>query len=271
MSNIQPLPAAPAPTPAPSQGGFFNDIKNLPGEAVKAVTSLPVVGKAIGTAMSWANKPLQEVQKDYKFIHSLYADHGFGAGLLGTFGVLAGGAIGSILPGEGTVLGAGIGAALTRNILGRVVPTYQNSFDKSNDPNYLVSFGRDIAHGLSNIPGFGTLGNTNTGLGQVVSGIADASFDFEADPLATAGKLNGALKKGNNIAVATEVDPATGLQRTKIDPDTGKPIIRNTLPFASSATGLTNFLSGMSTKIITADQYDQVMACLLYTSDAADE
>ena len=260
MSNSQPLPPAPAPTPAPNQGGFWNDLKNLPGEAVKAVTSLPVVGKAIGTAMSWANKPLQEVQKDYKFIHSLYADHGFGAGLLGTFGVLAGGAIGSILPGEGTVLGAGIGAALTRNILGRVVPTYQNSFDKSNDPNYLVSFGRDIAHGLSNIPGFGTLGNTNTGLGQVVSGIADASFDFEADPLATAGKLNGALKKGNNIAVATEVDPATGLQRTKIDPDTGKPIIRNTLPFASSATGLTNFLSGMSTKIITADQYDQVMA-----------
>lgn len=262
MSNTQPLPTTPTPAPAPAsnQGGFWNDLKNLPGEAVKAVTDIPIVGKALGTAMSWANKPLQEVQKDYKFIHSLYADHGFGAGLLGTFGVLAGGAIGSILPGEGTVLGASVGAALTRNILGRVVPTYQDSFNKSNDPNYLVSFGRDIAHGLSNIPGFGTLGNTNTGIGQVVSGIADASFDFEADPLAVAGKLNGALKKGDNIAAATEVDPVTGLQRTKIDPDTGKPIIRNTLPFASSATGLTNFLSGMSTKILTADQYDQVMA-----------
>jgi len=247
-------------TPAPSQGGFWNDLKNLPGQALGAVEKVPVVGKAIGTAMSWANKPLQEIQKDYKFVHSLYADHGFGAGLLGTMGVIAGGAIGSLAGPEGTAIGAGIAGALERNIMGRVVPTYKDSFDKSNDPNYLVSIGRDLAHGLSKIPGFTTLGNTNTGFGQVVSGIADASFDFEMDPLASMGKLKSAVKRGDNVAVATETDPITGVTKVKLDPDTGKPIVRAALPFATSGGALQNFLLSNSLVVHSADQLDMALA-----------
>ena len=247
------------PAPAPAQGGFWNDIKNLPGQAINAVTKIPVVGKAIGTAMSWANKPLQEIQKDYKFIHSLYADHGFGAGLLGTLGVVAGGVIGTLGGPEGTVIGADLAGAAVRNIMGRVVPTYQDSFNKSNDPKYLVSFGRDLAHALSNVPGFGTLANTNTGIGQVVSGVADASFDFEGDPLATFGKLKGAVKRGDNVAVATETDAITNVTKVKLDPDTGKPIARAAMPFATSGGALQNFLLSNSLVVHSADQLDMAL------------
>ena len=247
------------PAPAPAQGGFWNDIKNLPGQAINAVTKIPVVGKAIGTAMSWANKPLQEIQKDYKFIHSLYADHGFGAGLLGTLGVVAGGVIGTLGGPEGTVIGADLAGAAVRNIMGRVVPTYQDSFNKSNDPKYLVSFGRDLAHALSNVPGFGTLANTNTGMGQVVSGVADASFDFEGDPLATFGKLKGAVKRGDNVAVATETDAITNVTKVKLDPDTGKPIARAAMPFATSGGALQNFLLSNSLVVHSADQLDMAL------------
>ena len=247
------------PAPAPAQGGFWNDIKNLPGQAINAVTKIPVVGKAIGTALSWANKPLREIQKDYKFIHSLYADHGFGAGLLGTLGVVAGGVIGTLGGPEGTVIGADLAGAAVRNIMGRVVPTYQDSFNKSNDPKYLVSFGRDLAHALSNVPGFGTLANTNTGMGQVVSGVADASFDFESDPLATFGKLKGAVKRGDNVAVATETDAITNVTKVKLDPDTGKPIARAAMPFATSGGALQNFLLSNSLVVHSADQLDMAL------------
>ena len=243
-----------------NKGGFWNDITKLPGEALGAVEKIPVAGKAIGTVMSWANKPLQEIQKDYKFIHSLYTDHGFGAGLLGTLAVVAGGAIGSLIGPEGTAIGAGLAGALERNILGRVVPSFQDSFNKSNDSNYLVSFGRDLAHGLSNVPGFGALANTNTGVGQVVSGIADASFDFEGDPLASLGKLKSAVKRGDNVAVATEIDAATGATKVKLDPDTGKPIARASMPFATSGGALQNFLLSNSLVVHSADQLDMALS-----------
>jgi len=265
MSDTQVAPAAPA-TPS-SGGGFLGFIKNIPSDIAKGVSDIPVVGKALGTAMSWAGKPLQEIQKDYKFIHSLYVDHGVGGMLLGTAGVLAGGAIGALGGPAGIALGADIGGALSRNILGRVVPNFQDSFNKSNDPNYLVSFGRDFAHGLAAIPGLGTLRNTNTGFGQVVSGIADASFDFEGDPVAAGSKMAGAIKRGDNLAVVKQTDEAgnlvlnaKGQPITKLDDVTGKPIAHATLPFASSGGAVSNFLLSNSSRIITADQVDQVLA-----------
>ena len=247
------------PNAGQQSGGFFGFLKRIPGDIGKGISDIPVIGKAATTVMSWAAKPLQEIQKDYKFIHSLYADHGFGAGLLGTLAVVAGAAAGSLLGPEGTVIGTDLAGMATRNILGRVVPNFKDSFDKSNDPNYLVSFGRDLAHGLSKIPGFGALGNTNTGVGQIVSGIADASFDFEGDPLAVAGKFKAQVKRGDMFAVAKEIDPITNQIRTVFD-ESGKPIVKATLPFGSSGTGVQNFLLSNSLVVHSSDQLDSVLA-----------
>jgi hypothetical protein len=264
VSVTQPLP--PTQPQQSNNGGFFNFVKNIPSDIGKGISDIPVVGKALGTALSWAGKPLQEVQSDYKFIHSMFVDHGIGAGVLSTLGVLGGGAIGTVLGPAGTALGADLGAIASRQILGRVVPAYKDSFDKSNDPTYLQSFGRDLAHGLSHIPGLGTLANTNTGIGQIVSGISDASFDFEADPLGNAGKVISKLKAGDNLATVKLTDSLGNLIKDedgfpidKLDAN-GKPVIHNTLPFATNATGLSAFLTNkMSSKIFTPEQYDQFM------------
>ena len=48
-----------------------------------------VKGAAV-TGLEWLGKPLQEVQKDYKFVHSVYTDHGFVPGFAATLGVVAG-------------------------------------------------------------------------------------------------------------------------------------------------------------------------------------
>lgn len=241
---------------------IFKDVKEIPTAVIKTITDLPVVGKAVGTAMTWANKPLQEAQRDYKFIHSLYADHGIIDGTIGSLGVLAGGAVGSLAGPEGTVIGAELGESLEKNVLGRALPAYKDSFNKSNDPNYLVSFGRDVANGLSKIPGLGVLKNTNAGIGQVVSGVADASFDFEADPLAIAGKLKSQVANGDNVAIALDEDKldAAGKPTPKINPQTGKPIAVAALPWATSGQGLQNFLLSNSTVVHSADQLDSVLA-----------
>ena len=47
---------------------------------------------AVASGAEWMMKPLHEVQRDYKYIHSLYARHGIFAGTLGTMAVVGGGA-----------------------------------------------------------------------------------------------------------------------------------------------------------------------------------
>ena len=70
------------------------------GDVGKVITATPI----LGTVAKWAAKPLQEIQSDYKFIHSVYVDHGFGQGLLATLGVVAGGSIGALLGPEGIAI-----------------------------------------------------------------------------------------------------------------------------------------------------------------------
>jgi hypothetical protein len=241
---------------------IFKDVKEIPSAIIKTATDLPVVGKAIGTVMNWANKPLQAAEQDYKFIHAIYTDHGIGDAIIGSLGVLAGGAIGSLVGPEGTVIGANVGEDIERNFLGRALPAYQDAYKKSQDPTYLVSFGRDAANLLSKVPGFGTLKNTNTGIGQIVSGVADAAFDFEADPLANVGKLKASIRNGDNVAVALDenkINPETGNPMPKINPQTGKPIAKATLPFATAGQGIQNFFLANSQVVHSADQIDQVL------------
>ena len=68
--------------------------------------------------LNFLAKPLQEVQRDYKFIHSVFTKQGVGAGFLATLGTVAGGALGSVLGPEGAVLGAELGTSLSRKLVG---------------------------------------------------------------------------------------------------------------------------------------------------------
>jgi hypothetical protein len=234
-----------------NSSGWWNNILKDTKDVATAVTGFVAKAPVIGTLAQWASKPLQEVQKDYKFIHSLWADQGPAAGILGTLGVIAGGALGAVAGPEGVALGASAASALERNILGRVVPNFKSSFDKSNDPNYNVSFGRDLAHGLSNVPGFGALTNTDKGFGQIVSGIADATLDFSVDPLAKLGKIYGKVKNGNYLAEAK--DEAGNVMRD----ESGLPIVKATLPIASMAPSVEDFLK---TAAPTVQNSSQLMA-----------
>ena len=52
-------------------GTILGDAKGILNNVVQTVQKVP----GVGTIMNWANKPLQEIQKDYKFLHSVYTDH----------------------------------------------------------------------------------------------------------------------------------------------------------------------------------------------------
>ena len=230
-----------------SSGWWANILKDTK-DVASAVTGFVAKAPVIGTLAQWASKPLQEVQKDYKFIHSLWADQGPAAGILGTLGVIAGGTIGALGGPEGVALGASLGAAFDRNVLGRVVPNFKSSLDKSNDPNYNVSFGRDLAHGLSQIPGFGTLTNTDKGFGQIVSGIADATFDFSTDPLAKVGKIYAKVKNGGYLAEAKNPDGSV------MRDESGLPVVKSTLPIASNAPAVLDFLKSTAPTVQNSSQ-----------------
>ena len=95
--------------------------------------------------------------------------------------------------------------------------------------------------------GLQSLSKTNQGFGQIVSGVADAAFDFEADPLANAGKLNSSLRKGDYVAVTKDESGAITSAHS-------------TLPLASSSQGVSNFFAGLSSNVHTPEQLDAAIA-----------
>ena len=189
--------------------------------------------KVVMGSLSWLNKPLQEIQKDYKYIHSVYTKHGVLEGLMATAGIAGGGLLGTLaLPGIGTAIGADVAASLERMIGGHTVTP--DSYADSNNPNYKVSMGRDFANLLSQAPGLGTLANTDKGFGKVVSGIGDTAFDFSVDPLLALGKVRTAVRSGDLLA--------GGVLNTDV--------VRTSFP------GVQDFLQRNSLRISSPDQMD---------------
>lgn len=151
------------------------------------------VAHNLGTNLEALGKPLKEVQRDYKFIHSLYARHGIFVGMLGTIAVAGGAVAGTALGGTvGTVIGADLAAAGLRKIVGNL-DQYKDSYADSENENYKVSAGRDFANML------GAHGQTDSGWGKAVSGLVDATFDVYTDPLMKLGVLSKATKSGQFV------------------------------------------------------------------------
>ncbi len=169
---------------APDQGS------SILSWAMKHIVA-PLAG-ASGGPGALLSKPLQEVQQDYRFIHAVYTMHGPAAGALMTLGMAGGAAVGSFAGDEGAKLGGEAAAEAETQLAGR--SAFQDSLARAQDPNYRVSFGRDVANLLLRDDG-----NTDSGLGRLVSGAADAAFDMTLDPVIVAGKAKTAITQGKYL------------------------------------------------------------------------
>ena len=203
------------------------------------------LGTGAITGLEWLGKPLKEVQRDYKFLHSVYTDHGFLAGFTATLGItgaaIAGGLVGGPL---GAIAAGDIAAMSTRKSLGNI---FKDSYAKSEDENYKVSPGRDFSNVLA--AATDTVGldaaakafrDTNAGIGKVTSGLGDIGFSLTADPLMVAGRFGQLMKAGKfvNLTKAGELEL--------------KYPIMNTIP------GVKNFIISRTGAALTSEQMDAV-------------
>lgn len=208
-------------------------------------------------------KPLQEVQRDYRFTHAVYTDHGFMQGFAVTLGIIGGGVGGALLGGPGgAVLGAEASAFGLRK-LSRVPlwkDTYNDSYSKSEDPNYKVSPGRDFTNAASKA--FAAAGaeswakalkktDVKTGdvgpvefklssAGSVISGVGDLTFDIVADPFMVLGRYAQLMKAGKLV----KLDKAGTVEL--------KYPIMNTVP------GVKDFIISRTRAALTPKQMDAV-------------
>lgn len=173
------------------------------------------VGAKTLTGLEFLGKPLKEIQRDYKFIHSVYTDHGFLPGFAVTLGVLGGATAGSLLGPAGTVIGADLAATGLRKLstIGPWADTYKDSYAKSNSELYKVSPGRDISNAVSQAvkatgykPAIAAFGKTDQGLSSpasVISAIGDLSFDITSDPVQVLGRYGQLMKNGKLLKEGT--------------------------------------------------------------------
>lgn len=212
------------------------------------------------TGLSWLGKGIKEIQRDYKFTHAVYTDHGFLQGFAVTLGVIGGGVGGAFAGGPaGALLGADAAAVALRKLA--TVPlwkdTYSDSYAKSEDENYKVSPGRDFSNSASQA--FSAVGlqdqakalkRTDTGWGKLVSGTGDLGFDIVADPLMILGRYNQLMKAGK-LVLAKE-----GALELKYP-------IMNTVP------GVKDFIIERTKLALTSDQLDAVRAGNILTNSVA--
>jgi hypothetical protein len=208
------------------------------------------LGHGAITGLEMLGKPLQEIQKDYKFNHAVYTDHGFLQGFAVTLGIIGGGIGGTFLGGPvGTVLGADLAATALRRLstVSAIKDNYKDSYAKSEDPNYKVSPGRDFSNALATAvdtvgPDFAVkaLKNTNTGVGKIVSGVGDLGFDVTADPVMMIGKFGQLMRGGKYL----KLDKAAELQLR--------------YPIMNAIPGVKDFLAARTGVALTSEQMDAV-------------
>jgi hypothetical protein len=203
------------------------------------------IGHGAVTGLNWLGKPLQEVQKDYKFVHSVYTDHGLMPGFVATLGVVAGGALGALAGPEGAIVGADVGASITRQVMGKF---YKDSYTKSEDANYKVSAGRDFSNALSlAVDGLGgpqfvvkALKDTNAGIGKVISGATDLAVDVRADPVMLIGRFGQLMRGGKYLKLGQEAT------------------LELRYPIMNAIPGVKDFLAARTGVALTSEQMDAV-------------
>ena len=203
------------------------------------------LGHGAVTGLEWLGKPLKEVQKDYKFVHSVYHNDGFLPGFVATMGIVAGGIGGAVLGGGvGAALGADLAAGLTRKVMGNL---YQNSYANSENENYKVSPGRDFSNALATATdaigmdaAAKALRNTKSGFGKVVSGIGDIGFDLTADPVMVIGRFGQLMRGGKYLKLENAAE------------------VQLRYPIMKAVPGIKDFLMSRTGVALTSEQMDAV-------------
>lgn len=198
--------------------GVFGATLGWLGGGIKG--ALDVVGVGMQKGLELANKPLSEVQHEYRYLRDVEANHGFGAMLGQAIPMIAGGVAGGLLAGpSGAVLGAeAAGSLWDRNFSG-----YGNSWQRTNSPTYVdphggepISPGRDAARFLGSLSkhlGVHIEQHKGFDLYDAVSGIGDGVFDIGADPLTQVGALrHQALSEQGARGVLRTFWSGTGLK-----------------------------------------------------------
>jgi hypothetical protein len=208
------------------------------------------VGHTALTGLEALGKGIKEVQRDYKFIHSVYTNHSFLEGFAVTLGVIGGGVGGFVVAGPaGALLGADAAAAALRNTakLGPLGDIYKDSLKHSEDENYKVSPGRDFSNLLATASdAVGAEGiadayrNTDAGIGKITSGGADLVFDINADPLMALSRFGIAMRGGKLL----KLDEAGEIQAK--------------YPLYKVIPGAKNFIAERSGRVLTSEQMDAV-------------
>jgi len=222
------------------------------------------IGAKTASGLEILGKPLKEIQRDYKFIHSVYTDHGFLPGFAVTLGVIGGTVGGTLLGGPtGGAIGADLAATALRKLstVGPWADTYKDSYAKSNSEDYVVSPGRDISNAISQtvkaigyepaIRAFGVtdhpvdpnasiISKIGTGLSSpasIISAIGDASFDITTDPIMVISRYNQLMKSGKLLKEGT-----TELK----------------YPIMATVPGARDFILARTKVPVTSDQMDMV-------------
>jgi hypothetical protein len=208
------------------------------------------LGHGVAKTGEWLGKPLKEVQRDYKFVHSVYANHGVLAGFAVTLGVIGGATAGAFLGGTvGATLGADAAATLLRKMstVGPWKDTYRDSYHDSENALYKVSPGRDFSNALgtaTDVVGWDSAAkafrNTDAGIGKVVSGVGDTGFDLTADPIMVISKFGSAMRGGKLL----KLDEA-GIQQLKY-------------PLYKAIPGAKNFILNHTGRALSSEQLDAV-------------
>lgn len=198
------------------------------------------LGHGALTTLEWANKPIKEIQKDYKFVHSVYTKHGNLEGFIVTLGVVAGGVAGGFLGGAvGATIGADLAASALRRGLGS---KFTDSFADSENPLYKVSPGRDFSNFVgasADVLGADAAAKafhqTDTGVGKYLSGGGDIVFDVSADPINIIAKFGMVMRAGKLL----KLDKAGELQVK--------------YPIMSAVPGAKNFIVNRTSRLISAE------------------
>lgn len=187
------------------------------GGGFHAATS--VLGEGLSVVGHIANKPLQEVQHEYRYLRDVASQHGslvaiaeglaigaaaVGAGVL-TGGMGSGAAAGLVGTALGAVTGyagAKLGGEAAGYALGQVA--YNDSWKRTASATYVdphggqpVSPGRDLARLVGSLGkhiGVHVEQHGGFDLFDAISSAGDGLFDLGMDPLAQAGELRGVAK-----------------------------------------------------------------------------